>query len=81
MECYTEKAEQDQQHPGIKTTINPAEESREKQCRPNETKPNSNAIHPGKRHNTPTRSYTPSRTKSTHTCRTYTGMRPHAPTE
>ena len=41
--CYTEKAEQAQQHPGIKTTSKPAEDNREKQCRPNETKPDSNA--------------------------------------
>ena len=44
--CYKEKAEQAQEHPGIKTTINPAEDNRTKQCRPNETKPNSNAMHP-----------------------------------
>ena len=35
--CYTEKAEQAQQHPGSKTTINPAGDNRKKQCRPNET--------------------------------------------
>ena len=52
--CYTEKAEQAQQHPGIKTIINPAEDNRKKQCRPNDTKRNSNAIHPLKRHNDPT---------------------------
>ena len=76
--CYTDQAEQAQQHPGIKTTINPAEDNRKKQCRPNETKPNSNAIHPHKRHNNRTHSYTPSRIKSTHTRRAYTGIRPHA---
>ena len=60
--CYTEKAEQAQQHPGSKTTINPAEDNRKKQCRPDETKPNSNATHhrDRKRHNNPTHSYTPS---------------------
>ena len=41
--CYKEKAEQAQQRPGNKTTINkttihPAEDNRKKQCRPNETK-------------------------------------------
>ena len=50
---YTEKAEQAQQHPGINTASNPAEDNRKKQCRPNETKPNSNAIHTRKRHNKP----------------------------
>ena len=50
-----------------------------KQCRHKETKPNSNAIHPRKRHNNPTNSHTPSRIKSTHTRRTYTGIQPHAP--
>ena len=77
--CYTEKAEQAQQQPGTKTTINPAQVNRKKQCGPNETKPNSNAIHPRKRQNSPTNNHTPSRIKSTHTHRTYTGMRPHAP--
>ena len=33
--CYTEKAEQAQQHPGTKATINPAEDNRKEQCRPN----------------------------------------------
>ena len=58
---------------------NPTEDKRKKQCKPNETKPTSNAIHPRKRHNNPTHSHTPSRVKSTHPCHTYTGMRPHAP--
>ena len=40
--CYTEKAEQGQQHPGNKTAITPADYNRKKQCRPNDTKPNSN---------------------------------------
>ena len=38
-------AEQAQQHPGVKTAINPAEDNRKKQCKPNETKRTSNAIH------------------------------------
>ena len=50
-----------------------------KPCRPNETKPNSNAIHPRKRHSNPLNSHIPSRIKSTHTRRTQTGTRPHAP--
>ena len=40
-----------------------------------------NAIHLRPRHNNPTNSHTPSRMKSTHTCCTYTGMRPHVPGE
>ena len=54
MICYAEKAEQAQQHTGIKTTSNPAEDHRKKQCRPNEIKPNSNGIYPRKRHNNST---------------------------
>ena len=53
-----------------------------KQCRPNETKPNSNAIQPRERHNNPnnpTNIHTPNRITSTHTPLTYTGMQPHAP--
>ena len=46
---YTAKAEEGQQHPGFKTTINPAEVNRKTQCKPNETKPNSNVIHPRKK--------------------------------
>ena len=42
--CYTEKAEQAQQHPGTKTTSNPAEDNRTKQYKPNETKPSSYTI-------------------------------------
>ena len=38
-----------------------------KQCSPNETKPNSNAIHPRKRYNIPTNSHTPSCIKASHT--------------
>ena len=30
--CYTEKAEQAQQHPGTKATIDPAEDNRTQQC-------------------------------------------------
>ena len=37
---HTEKAEPAQQPPGLQTTINPAEDNRKKQCRPNETSPN-----------------------------------------
>ena len=41
-----------------------------KQCRPDETKPNTNAIHPRKRHNNPTHSHTPGRiTTHVHGCR------------
>ena len=52
--CDAEKAEQAQQHPGTKTTINLAEDNRKKQCKPNEPKPYSVTINPGKRHNNPT---------------------------
>ena len=41
--------------------------NRKKQCRPNETKPYSNATHPRKRQNDPTNGHTPSRIKSMHT--------------
>ena len=34
---YSEKAEHGQQHPGIKTSINPAEDNRKKQCKPKKT--------------------------------------------
>ena len=74
--CYTEKVERAQQHPGPKTTVNPAQDNRKKQCKPNKTKPHSNVIHPRKRHNDPTHSHAPSCIKSTHTRRTYTGMHP-----
>ena len=63
--CYMEKAEQAQQHPGTRTTINPAEDSRKKQCRPNETKPNSQREAPvfrgyrRQRHSNPTHIATP----------------------
>ena len=50
-----------------------------KQCRPNETKPYSNATHPRKRQNISTNGPTPSPIKSTHTRLTYTGTRPHVP--
>ena len=36
--CVTRR----RQHPGIKTTINPAEDNRRKQCKPNETQRHSN---------------------------------------
>ena len=49
--CYTEKR---QEHPGIKATINPVEDNCKKQCKPYETKPNSNTIYPRKRHGSPT---------------------------
>ena len=54
--CYTEKAEQAQQHPGTKTTINPGEDNRKKQCKPNQTKSNSITMNPRRRHNNPARS-------------------------
>ena len=34
---YPEKAEYAQLHPGTKTAIDPAEDNRKKQCKPNET--------------------------------------------
>ena len=61
--CYTGNAEQAKQHPGPKTTVNPAQDNRKKQCRTNETKPNSNAIHARKRRNNPPHSHTRSRIK------------------
>ena len=51
---------------------------RQKQCRPNETKPYPNASNPCKRLNSPTNGHTPSRIESTHTRLTCTGTRPHA---
>ena len=77
---YTEKAEQNHQHQETKARIKPAEDDSKKQCQPNETRPGSNlnTIHPCKRHNNPIHGQTPSRVKSTHTCRPYAGMRPHA---
>ena len=52
--CYTQSlpilSNAAQQHPGIKTTVNPAEDNHKTQCKPNETDPNFNAIHPRKRH-------------------------------
>ena len=77
--CYTEKAEQAKQHPGIKTASNPAEDNRMKQCKPKKPRANFNATNPRKRHYNPTHSYIPSRFKSTHTCRTCIGICPHAP--
>ena len=50
---YMEKAEQSEQHLGIKTTINPAEDNRKKQCKPNQTNPKSDVIHPSKSHTVP----------------------------
>ena len=61
--CYTEKAEQAQQHLGNQATINPAEDNRKQQCKPNEPKPNFNVIYPRTRHNKLTRRYTPRRVK------------------
>ena len=40
-----EKAEEAERHPHTETTINPAEDNRKKQCKPDETKPISSAIH------------------------------------
>ena len=83
--CYTEKAEEAQQHPGTKSTINPAEDNCKKQCGPNETTPNAITMDPRKRHNIPTQlnpsrikstQLHPSRIKSTHSCRLYTWKRP-----
>ena len=51
--CHKENAEKSQQHPGIKTTTNPAEDNRKRHSKPNGTKPNSNAMHPQKLHNNP----------------------------
>ena len=66
--CYTEKATEvrhrlERQHNACA--------NRKKQCRPNETKPHSNATHPRKRKNNPTNGHTPSRITSTHTHLTY----------
>ena len=52
--CHMEKAEYAQQHPGTKTTINPAEDNRKKQCKPDKTNPNPITISPRKRYNIPT---------------------------
>ena len=38
---HGEQAEYAQQQPGTKTTINPAEDTRKKECKPNETESNS----------------------------------------
>ena len=73
--CYTEKATEARHR--LERQYN-AGANRKKQCRPNETKPYSNATHPRKRQNDPTNGHNPSIT-STHTRRTYTGTRPHAP--
>ena len=51
--------------------------NRKKQCRPNETKPHSDATHPHKRQNRLTNGHSQSRIKSTHTRLTYTGSRTH----
>ena len=74
--CYTEKAISARDR--LERQCNECG-NHKKQCRPTETKPDSNAIHPCKRHNSHTNSNTPSRIKSTQTRRTHTGMRPHAP--
>ena len=74
--CHTEKATEARHRPERQYN---ACNSRSKQCRPNETQAISNTTHPRRGHNNPTNSHTPSRIKSTHTRRTYTGMRPHAP--
>ena len=42
--------ESDQKHPGIKRTINLAEDNSKQECRPDKTKPIFNPIHPLKRH-------------------------------
>ena len=62
--CYTEKAT-DARH-CLERQYN-ACANRKKQCRPNKTKPYSNATHPRKRQNNPTNGHTLSRIKSTHT--------------
>ena len=60
--------------------INPAEDNRKKQCKRNEAKPNSNAIHPRK-DTIILRIATPQIASSNSTLkrRTYTGMRLHTP--
>ena len=55
-ECYAEKAEQAQQHPGTYTTINPAKNNCRKLCGPDETKSNAIMINPRKIHNNGTHS-------------------------
>ena len=57
--CYAEKAEQGQQHLGTRTKISPAADNCKKQCRPNQTKPNTIMPNPCKRHDHPTHSSTP----------------------
>ena len=74
--CYMEKATEARHR--LERQYN-ACANRKKQCRPNETKPYSNATHQRKRQNNPTNGHTPGRIKSTHTRLAYTGMRPHAP--
>ena len=41
---YTENEKDDEQHPGTKTTINPAEDNCKKQCGPTETKSNATTV-------------------------------------
>ena len=76
--CYTEKATEARHR--LERQYN-ACANHKKQCRPDETKPYSNATctHPRKRQNDPTTGHTPNCMKATHTRRTYTGTRPHAP--
>ena len=62
IECYTEKATEARH--GLERQYN-ACANRKKQCRPNETKPYSNATHPRKRQNDPTNVHTPSRIMNT----------------
>ena len=66
-----------QQRPGIASNDNTPHVPTAEACRPNETRPYSNATHPRKRQNNPTNGHTPSRIKSTHTRLTYTKTRPH----
>ena len=42
--CYTDWAENAQQHPGTKTATKPAEHNRKMQSKPYEIQPNSNTI-------------------------------------
>ena len=79
--CYTEKATEARHclERQYNACANRNYRSCKTQCRPNETKPYSNAPYPCIRQSNPTIVHTPSRIKSTHTRITYIGTRPHAP--
>ena len=74
--CYSEKATPARYRPERQHN---ACANRRKQCSPEETKSYSNPTPQRKIQNNPTNSHTPRRMKPTHTCPTYTRMRPHVP--